>query len=148
LTFNSGHPYTKGTGAVNLEGDARSRQPVEPLNASSTPWVFQVDLRVDKTFRLFDALTTNISLYVINLFDALNIQNVFLRTGSTTDDGILSNPSFGAPLLQTYGANYAPVYKAINIDYYERYQNAIGLNTVPYFYGPPRQIRLGLRFEY
>ena len=148
MTFNSGHPYTRGTGAVNLEGDARSRQPVEPLNASTTPWVFQVDLRVDKTFRLFDALTANLSLYVINLFDAENIQNVFLRTGTTNDDGVLSNPSFGLPLLQTYGPRYADVYKAVNIDYYERYQNAVGLNTVPYFFGPPRQIRLGVRFEY
>jgi hypothetical protein len=148
LTFNSGHPYTRGTGAQDLEGDARSRQPVEPLNSSSTPWVFQVDVRIDKTFRLLDALTANLSLYVINLFDTKNIQNVFLRTGSTTDDGVLSNPSFGQPLLSTYGPRYADVYRAINIDYYERYQNAVGLNTVPYFYGPPRQIRLGLRLEY
>ena len=148
MTFNSGHPYTRGVGAPNLEGDARSRQPVEPLNASSTPWVFQVDVRVDKTFRLFDALTANVSLYVINLFDAKNIQNVFLRTGTTDDDGVLSNPSFGLPLLRTYGSRYADVYKAVNIDYYERYQNAIGLNTVPYFFGPPRQLRLGLRLEY
>ena len=148
MTFNSGHPYTRGTGAADLEGDARNRQPVEALNASTTPWVFQVDLRVDKTVRLLDALNLNIALYVINLFDARNIQNVFLRTGSTDDDGVLSNPALGQPLLRTYGPRYADVYRAINIDYYERYQNAIGLNTVPYFYGPPRQVRLGVRLDY
>jgi hypothetical protein len=148
MTFNSGHPYTKGTGGRDLEGDARNRQPVEPLNSSTTPWVFQVDLRIDKTVRMFDLVDMNLSVYVINLFDARNIQNVFLRTGSTTDDGVLSDPSFGAPLLKTYGPRYADVYKAINIDYYERYQNAIGLNTVPYFYGPPRQIRFSIRLDY
>lgn len=148
MTFNSGHPYTRGTGAADLEGDARNRQPVEALNASTTPWVFQVDLRVDKTVRLLDALNLNVSLFVINLFDARNIQNVFLRTGSTDDDGVLSNPALGQPLIKTYGPRYAEVYRAINIDYYERYQNAIGLNTVPYFYAPPRQVRLGLRLEY
>jgi outer membrane receptor for ferrienterochelin and colicin len=148
MTFNSGHPYTRGTGAADLEGDARNRQPVEALNASTTPWVFQVDLRVDKTVRLLDAMNLNIALYVINLFDARNIQNVFLRTGSTDDDGVLSNPALGQPLMRTYGPRYADVYRAVNIDYYERYQNAIGLNTVPYFYGPPRQVRLGVRLDY
>jgi hypothetical protein len=85
---------------------------------------------------------------VINLFDARNIENVFLRTGSTDDDGVLSNPSLGGSLTTTYGQRYASVYRAINIDYYQRYQNAIGLNTVPFFYGPPRQVRLGFRLEY
>jgi outer membrane receptor for Fe3+-dicitrate len=148
ITFNSGHPYTRGIGAADLEGDARNRQPVEPLNASTTPWVFQVDLRIDKTFRLFEKISANLSLMVINLFDGRNIENVFLRTGSTDDDGVLSNPGLGGPLIGTYGSNYAPVYRAINIDYYQLYQNAIGLNTVPFFYGPPRQVRLGLRLEY
>jgi hypothetical protein len=148
MTFSSGHPYTRGVGAADLEGDARNRQPVEPLNASTTPWTFQVDLRIDKSFRLFDRFNVNLFLQVVNLFDARNIENVFLRTGSTDDDGVLSNPSLGGSLVNTYGAQYASVYRAINIDYYQRYQNAIGLNTVPFFYGPPRQVRLGLRLEY
>ena len=148
MVFNSGHPYTRGVGGVDLEGEARSRQPVEPLNASTTPWTFQVDLRIDKTFRLFNTVDLNVGLYVINLFDSKNEQNVFLRTGTTTDDGVLSSPSMGTPLLQTYGPGYANVYRAINIDYYEQYQSAVGLNTVPYFYGPPRQIRLGFRLDY
>ncbi len=73
---------------------------------------------------------------------------MFLRTGSTDDDGVLSNPTLGAALIRTYGSRYADVYRALNIDYYERYQNAVGLTTVPYFYGPPRQIRFGVRLEY
>ena len=148
ISFNSGHPYTRGVGGADLEGEARSRTPVEALNSSTTPWVFQVDLRIDKTFRLFDALNANLFIQVINLFDTKNVQNVFLRTGSTDDDGVLSNPSLGGALVNTYGPQYADVYRAINIDYYERYQNAIGLLTVPYFYGPPRQIRFGVRLEY
>jgi hypothetical protein len=148
ISFNSGHPYTRGVGGADLEGEARSRTPVEALNSSTTPWVFQVDLRVDKTFRLFDALNANLFIQVINLFDTKNVQNVFLRTGSTDDDGVLSNPSLGGALVNTYGPRYADVYRAINIDYYERYQNAIGLLTVPFFNGPPRQIRFGVRLEY
>ncbi|HTO94376.1 MAG TPA: TonB-dependent receptor [Bacteroidota bacterium] len=148
VTFNSGHPFTLGVGGANLEADARTRQPVEPLNASTTPWNFQVDMRLDKTFNITDRLTANVFFFVINLFNTKNVQNVFLRTGTTDDDGYLSNPSLGQPLINTFGPEYAAVYRAINIDYYEAYQNAIGLNTVPYFFGPPRQVRFGVRFEY
>ncbi len=103
---------------------------------------------VDKTFRLTDRLALNASVFVINLLDTRNIQNVFLRTGTATDDGYLSNPALGQPLIQTFGPQYAALYQAINIDYYERYLNAVFLNTVPYMYGPPRQIRFGIRLEY
>ncbi len=148
LSFNSGHPFTRGIGGADLEGDARNRQPVEPLNASTTPWVFQVDMRVDKTFRLGERLALNASVFVINLFDTKNVQNVFLRTGTPTDDGYLSDPALGQPLMNNYGPQYANLYRAINIDYYEKYLNAPSLSTFPYFYGPPRQIRFGLRLEY
>ena len=148
LTFNSGHPFTRGVGGADLEGDARDRQPVEPLNASTTPWVFQVDLRVDKSFSIMEKLNANIYIFVINLLDTRNIQNVFLRTGSTQDDGYLSDPSLGGQLIKTYGSQYEALYRAVNIDYYEQYQNAGGLTTVPQFYGPPRQVRLGIRLDY
>ena len=147
ISFNSGHPYTRGIGGASLESDARSRQPVEALNASTTPWNFQVDLRIDKTFRLFDAVNANVFIHVINLLDTRNVENVFLRTGTTDDDGYLSDPSLGAPLIATYGPRFAEVYRAIDIDYYETYQNAPSLNTVPFFYGPPRQVRLGMRLD-
>ncbi|MCU7490657.1 MAG: TonB-dependent receptor [Ignavibacteria bacterium] len=145
--FTSGHPYTLGVGGQDLEGDARDRQPIEPLNSSSTPATFQVDLKVDKTIRLFDALSANIYIFVINLFDRRNVENVFLRTGTTTDNGVLSNPNLSGDLSTRPG--YADVYRAININYYEQYQTASNqLVTFPYFYGPPRQIRLGIRLEY
>ncbi|HEX2868939.1 MAG TPA: TonB-dependent receptor [Ignavibacteriales bacterium] len=149
MSYNSGHPFTRGIGGVSLESDARNRIPVEPLNSSTTPSVFQVDMRVDKTVSLYDKLSANIYIQVINLFDARNIENVFLRTGSTTDDGYISDPTLAAQLMNTYGDQYAELYKAVNIDYYETYQGASAqLQTSPLFYGPPRQIRLGIRLEY
>ncbi|HLA99969.1 MAG TPA: TonB-dependent receptor [Bacteroidota bacterium] len=148
LTFNSGHPFTKGIGGTDLEGDARDRQPTEPLNSSSTPWFFQADLRLDKSFSITEKLNATIYFLVFNLFDTKNVENVFLRTGTTDDDGYLSNPDLGGQLATTYGQDYADMYRAINIDYFEQYQNASGLNTVPFFYGPPRQIRFGIRLDY
>lgn len=151
LTFNSGHPFTMGKGGADLEGDARDRSPIEPLNNSTTPWVFQFDLRLDKTINLFNKLNANIYVYVINLFDTKNIENVFLRTGSTSDDGYISDPALGGTLVATYGPEYAALYRAINIDYYEQWQGAANgapILTQPLFYGPPRQIRFGIRLEY
>ena len=151
ISFNSGHPFTTGKGGADLEGDARDRQPVEPLSSSTTPWIYQFDLRVDKTFSIMDKLSANIYVAVINLFDTRNIENVFMRTGSTDDDGYITDPALGGTLVSTYGPEYAALYRAINIDYYEQWQNANNLapiTTQPLFYGPPRQIRLGIRLEY
>ena len=147
-TFGSGHPFTRGTGGADLEGDARNRRPIEPLGASTTPSTFQVDLRIDKTFQILDELAMNVYFRVENLFDAANYQNVFLRTGSATDDGYISDPAYSATLLETYGQAYADVYKAINLNYYEQYLQAGNLQTNPFIYGPPRSYRIGIRLEY
>ena len=85
---------------------------------------------------------------VFNVFDTRNVTNVFLRTGTADDDGYLSDPDLGGQLVQTYGQQYADMYRAINIDYFEQYQNANGLTTAPLLYGPPRQIRFGIRLDY
>ena len=76
---------------------------------------------------------------------------MFLRTGSTNDDGYLTDPATGGQLIETYGENYANLYRALNIDYYQQWQLAMtgaAILTNPYFYGPPRQIRLGIKLEY
>jgi outer membrane receptor protein involved in Fe transport len=150
--FTSGHPYTKGEGGSNLEGDPRFRSPVEPLNASSTPSTIQVDLRVDKTIPIYDRLAVNLYIQVQNLLDTRNVENVFLRTGSATDDGLISDPALVQQLSQTYGPQYADVYRAINLDYAEQWKNADGgglyqgLN--PLIYGPPRSIIFGIKLSY
>jgi hypothetical protein len=148
LTFNSGHPFTMGIGGADLEGDARDRQPTQPLNSSTTPWFTQADFKIDKSFTIAEKLGATIYVMVTNLFDTKNVTNVFLRTGTADDDGYLSDPSLGGQLVSTYGQDYANLYRAINVNYYEQYQNAGGLTTVPFFYGPPRQIRFGIRLDY
>lgn len=128
LTFNSGHPYTRYT-------PQSYGKPAEALNTSTTPWTFQVDLRVDKTIRLFDRLNATVYLFVINALDARNILNVYQETGSPDDDGYLSDPRTGGKFAASYGKTYSDIYRA-SLEY-----------TRPAT-GPPRQIRLGLRLEY
>ena len=140
LTFNSGHPYTK-TQQYVLGG-----APVEAFNSSTTPWVSQLDLRIDKTIRLTERLRAVVYFFMINVFDAKNVINVYPNTGSPDDDGWLSNPSGGLPFVQQYGSIYENVYK--NIRQYRRPAEGNLFDIDPYFYGPPRQMRLGLRLEY
>lgn len=127
LTFNSGHPYTRY--APQSYG-----KPAEPLNTSTTPWTFQVDLRVDKTVQLFEYLRATVYLFVINVLNARNILNVYQETGSPDDDGWLSDPRTGARFAASYGEPYSDIYRAL-LEYNRPAT------------GPPRQIRLGLRLE-
>jgi len=147
LTANSGHPYTRFIRVTSLPFPL-SGLPAENPGTSTTPWLFQIDLRVDKTFSIIDRLNANVYISVINLLDAKNVQNVFLTTGQPNDDGWLSDPQFGGVLVNTFGQTYADVYKAINIDYFEQYQNGVWPGSTPSIYGPPRQIRFGVRVEY
>lgn len=148
MSYNSGHPFTLGESNQFIgEADGRFRSPLEPLNSSTTPSNFQVDLRIDKSVKLMEGLNANIYVQVINLFDKLNVQNVFLRTGTASDNGVISNPDLTGQLISTYGQQYIDFYRATYIDYAEAYQST-QLQTVPYMYGPPRQIRLGIRLEY
>ena len=143
FTFHSGHPYTRTATPVN------GRLAVEPLNSSTTPWEFQLDMKVDKTFRILEMLDINLYVYVINVLDTKNIENVFPMTGSPTDDGYISNPTTGGKLAALYGSSYVALNNA-----YLSYSNpgffspVYQFATNPTFYGPPRQIRLGLRVMY
>ncbi|MGB2958888.1 MAG: TonB-dependent receptor [Bacteroidota bacterium] len=137
LTFHSGHPFTRQ--------ELNSAAPTGPLNSSTTPWAFQTDLRFDKTFRFTNRLSATLFLYVINLFDAKNVENVWPKTGSANDDGWLSNPSAGGKDVETFGPIYAEIYRSLSVDY-RRLGGAFNID--PYFYGPPRQIRLGIRIQY
>jgi hypothetical protein len=141
ITYSSGHPYTLGDGKSSDIGysgsttsDARTRAALEALNASTTPANFRVDLRVDKTFEIFDRLNANIYVQVINLFDKKNVQQVYLKTGSAETDGFLNTPSESAKLIETYGSQYPLLYQ--------------GMLNYDGLYGQARQIRLGIRLEY
>jgi hypothetical protein len=146
--FSSGHPYTRGEGAGDLTR-TRFRQPLEPLGASTTPSTFQLDLRLDKTFNIADVLNLNVYIFVINVTDARNVTNVHARSGSAEDDGYLGGP--GAVTAASQGPDFVALYNAVNNLYSEEYRvgntGAQNVNN-PFMWGPPRQVRLGIRLEY
>jgi outer membrane receptor protein involved in Fe transport len=134
LNFNSGHAITRVDVVQQGTTDVRNRTPVEPIGASSTPWFFQLDARLDKTFSL-GPMDINAYVYVINVLGTKNPIGAYVRTGDAADDGWFSTDN-GKVAMQTYGAQY--------IDFYHR----VGEGDNSGNYGPPRQIRFGLRLDY
>jgi len=151
VTFNSGHNYTRILEPQNLGQasawnigvrpliDPRTRNPVEPVNASTTPWVFNVDLNFNKVF-FFDGFNLEFYVNVLNLFDSKQIVNVFPNTGTAQDDAWLRSP-LAASFVAIPG--YADFYKAINLDNRHAYIGATGNDL----FGAPRQIRVGMKLE-
>lgn len=152
LTFNSGHPYTKIAEPQNLGqsnawnvgvrmmADPRFRNPVEPINASSTPWVFNVDLNLSKQL-YFANLVTEVYVNVLNVFNSRQVINVYTSTGTPQDDGWLKSP-FAVPYKEI--PRYVEFYNAINTLNRWAYISQTGLDV----YGQPRQVRLGAKVEF
>ncbi len=156
FTFNSGHPYTlvktSGIGQVNpydagvdYMNDSRTRLALEPLNSSTTPWNFNLDLRVDKLVTLTDKLSATLYARVNNLLNTKNVINVYQRTGDADDDGFLSNPALSESFINSNGGQqYVDLYNAINLKNGQSYWDVLGLQL----WDNPRQIFLGIKLNY
>lgn len=152
VNYNSGHSYTKIAEPLNLGQatpwtvgtratfDPRTRNPVEPINSSTTPWNFNVDLTLDKLIAV-GAVNARIYANVLNLFNTKNIVNVFESTGAADDDGWLKSPLAAQYLTVPY---YEEFYRAINLENGWGYLTATG-NEI---YGSPREIRFGVVLEF
>ncbi len=151
LSFNSGHAYTKikelkelgqaDVWNVGVEplNDPRASFPTEPLNSSTTPWVYNIDLNFSKKLNL-GLLDAEFYVNIINLLNTKDILNVYPTTGTAQDDGWLGSP-LAAPFHQM--ENYTDFYKAINSQNRWAYMVATGNDL----FGTPRQVRFGLRLE-
>jgi len=134
FSFNSGFHYTKWIGFFN------DRTPTEALNSSTTPWNFQVDARLDKSFGV-GPLNFNVYLLVVNLFDIKNVIDVYNTSGDAVDDGWLASPQ-GSSIIDGYRANHG---EEIAQRYQDLYLASIYDRTN---FGPPRQFMLGVRIDY
>ena len=155
FTFSSGHPYTTAyappggqadpyTAGVDYMQDPRSREALEPINSSMTPWNFNIDLRLDKSFNIVENLVGTVYIRVTNLLDTKNVINVYQMTGSAVDDGYISDPTRYASNLNAYGPEYLDLYRAINSVNGASYLSSVGNEL----YNSPRQIFVGLKLTY
>jgi len=134
FAFTSGFNFTKWVGFGN------ARVPQETLNASTTPWTYQIDLKMDKTFTIGD-FGINVYLWVANLLNTKNVVNVFNNSGDAEDDGWLSSPE-GIALTESYRLNHGQEVA----DLYQKVYREMKYDETNF--GPPRQINLGIKLTY
>lgn len=162
LNFSSGHAYTfvyRPVGGqvdaydagVDYMNDTRSREALEPIGSSMTPWIFDADLRLDKRIKLgFVDLT--VFMRVTNLFNTRNVLNVYQASGSGDDDGFISSEVYSSDFVTLYGGDadgngiddYVELYDAVNIQNDEAYRTQIGGRLI----SAPRQIFVGLTVNF
>jgi outer membrane receptor protein involved in Fe transport len=128
FSFNSGRPYTSRL-LPTQPFNPSSGQAISPKNAVYTDWNMSIDLKLDKSVSIWKT-NWNFYIYVTNLLNSQLIETVWEGTGRPDDDGYLNT-------TQGSIANTIPGY----VDNYRlRIQN-------PFNWGPPRQIRFGIRMN-
>ncbi len=124
--------------------DGRSRKPLEPLNASITPWNFNVDLKIDKTIDLTNNIRLTLYARILNLFNRRNILNVYQINGRAENDGVINSDYYSKAFRKNLGEKFTELYNAINIENGQAYWDFLGRQL----YGHPRQILLGVKVSY
>jgi hypothetical protein len=150
FTFNSGHPFTIAaptglgqssawTGGV-IGADTRQRRPAAPMNSTTTPWVYNLNLRIDKTVPIFD-MDFSFYVYVVNVFNTRNVLNVYDQTGNGYDDAFLtSSEAQNIMAGSRFTPRFGDLYNIINLENRQSFQSLKGFDV----FGPPRQIRFGI----
>jgi len=133
--FGSGLRYTPSRPRSDVFGGSLSDKPVAGLNSGVTPWTFNIDFRIDKSFRVGPTDFTAF-LWIENLLDRQNVNGVYYGSGQPNNDGYLTTPA-GQTWLSTAAIGSAAFGNTL-------YESRI--NT-PYHYGKPRQVRFGVRFD-
>jgi outer membrane receptor protein involved in Fe transport len=127
FSFNSGKPYTSRLLPPNAF-DPTSGLATSSKNAVYTSWNYSIDLKLDKTVNIWKT-NWNFYIWVTNLLNSELINRVWEATGRPDDDGYLNTPA---------AANATPEYIA---NYKLRIQNPIN-------WGPPRQVRFGIKLSF
>ncbi len=142
----SGTPYTARNRAVNSEiFNSQRASIVGDVNGSRLPFVFRMDMRIDKDFlvtwkkgsedKAAKTSYLNVSLQLLNLLGRNNVSSVYSYTGNANDDGYLAASQF-QNVISTSVDEQA---------YRDQYN--LKLNN-PYNYELPRRIRLGLQLSF
>jgi outer membrane receptor for ferrienterochelin and colicin len=139
----SGLPYTKRDHRGNRVGTT---------NQYRKPWTYNTDLTVDKSFDLLGR-EINFFVQVFNLFDRINVINVYPATGRPDDDGFRLDPE----AIQDPGeTDQHPYWSNIQVKdtdgngVISQEEQAVAYTNAykawakdPMNYGPPRQVKVG-----
>jgi outer membrane receptor protein involved in Fe transport len=127
FSFSSGRPYTARDLPAN-PFQPSSGQATSPKNTLYWNWSYSIDLKLDKTVSIWKT-NWNFYIWVTNLLNSELINRVWEATGRPDEDGYLNTPQ---------ASGTTPEYRA---NYRLRIQH-------PFNWGPPRQIRFGIRLNF
>ena len=110
----------------------------------TTPWNFQFDFKLDRSFKLSGYPLTAF-IYIQNVFNRKNVQHVYWRTGVTSTDGSFDIfPGDRELFLERLGEEFFVLYDLINLDHRQHYEVQQGGDL----FGRPREIRFGLQIGF
>lgn len=147
----SGMPYSRSSTPNSTFVSGTTSRLKGTINGSHRPWIFQCDLRIDKTFMLNlygknakdkDGNSKGVKpgyltvyLDIQNLFNIKNILYVYDYTGNPDDDGFLSAVEYQSIInAQTDRSAFVNYYNMIMQD--------------PYNYSQPTRVSLGVQFGF
>ena len=149
LNAGSGEPYSRQANVTNFITAIGRPIMAGSLNGSRKPANIRAGLRIDKDFTLGTkegsnsfVKALNVYFRVTNLFNTMNVINVYRYTGSATDDGF----------IDTYLAEQGDAASQALIDIYSvRLLNGAGSESVganPTNYSLPRRAEIGATLSF
>jgi outer membrane receptor protein involved in Fe transport len=132
----SGFPYSPVVPYNEVTLLPVNPQPSGPIGSESTPAVYRLDLKANKSIAAFGA-DLEFYLWVINLFDRDNVSDVYRGTGEPDNTGWLDTPD-GQQFVQ----ENADIHDSTYLTGEQKYQLR---QNDPANFDIPRQIRFGMR---
>ncbi|MCY4158368.1 MAG: carboxypeptidase-like regulatory domain-containing protein [Bacteroidetes bacterium] len=132
FTAGSGFPYTGARDPLPVNA-ARAPVPRGGINEDRLPWTNRLDLRIQRRFSVPSGGSITAFLWMQNVLNTVNVQEVYRYSGLPDDDGFLATAG-GAQFIESASPVSETLYRFRNRD----------LNN----FGRPRLTRLGIRFDF
>ena len=135
LNVQSGYPYTPIEAGDRYSEVFKYNNPkfLGTYNSARMPWLVNLDLKISKALYV-GPLKLEAYLWLLNALDSQSYTRVFRQTGNPDTDGWLLTEK-GIRTSEENGEDFVNWY------------NAVLTGCGSFGYQPPRQARLGLRFE-
>jgi len=122
------------------DSDPRGRRDV--IANITTPRNYLFDFKINRSITLANSPLTAY-IYIQNLLNRQNVQQVYRRTGTTDDDGSFDS-RLREQIVESRGEEFFTLYQLINIDHRQEYAWGQGGDL----FQRPREIRFGLQLEF
>ena len=132
FTAGSGFPYTGVQYPIPVNA-SRAPLPRGGINEDRMPWTNRIDLRIQRRFPVSSRGTITAFLWMQNVLNTVNVQNVYRYSGLPDDDGFLSTAG---------GVQFLDSAQPVSETLYRFRNRALGS------VGRPRLTRLGVRFDF